>query len=309
MASSSHHRRRLSDAEREQRREAHRRQLTEAVEALLSTEGWRRWVRARARNGLRRYSLNNQLLIALQCPHATYVCGFKAWLELGYCVRKGERAIRILDPMKVALADNDPAAQEDAGEDERARVFFWAVPVFDHSQVDPLPDRDPAPLEPPSEPITGDSHAHLIAPLDALAGELGYRVQERDDTGAAGGWCDPENKLIVIDASLAANAKVRVRVHELAHALGIGYREYGRAQAEVLVDSVTYIVCASAGLDVAGESVPYVAGWGEEDAVAAVTRFAEVVDEVARRIEAAIDAETDRRVEGAGAVGESLRAA
>jgi len=42
--------------------------------------------------------------------------------------------------------------------------------------------------------------------------------------------------------------------------------------AEVLVDTVTYIVCAGAGLDIAGESVPYVAGWGEEDAVAAVTR-------------------------------------
>jgi hypothetical protein len=57
VASSRHHRRRLSDDEREQRREAHRRQLTEAVEALLTTEGWRRWVRARARNGLHRYTL------------------------------------------------------------------------------------------------------------------------------------------------------------------------------------------------------------------------------------------------------------
>ena len=54
----SHHRRRWrSESEREERREAHRRQLTEAVEALLSSEGWARWVRARARNGLRRYSL------------------------------------------------------------------------------------------------------------------------------------------------------------------------------------------------------------------------------------------------------------
>ena len=72
---------------------------------LLCSEGWARWVRARARNGLCRYSLNNQLLIALQQPEASYVCGFKAWLELGYCVRKGER--------------------------ERPRVFFRAVPVFD----------------------------------------------------------------------------------------------------------------------------------------------------------------------------------
>jgi hypothetical protein len=81
-----------------------------------------------------------------------------------------------------------------------------------------------APLQPPSAPIIGDSHGHLIPSVDALAGELGYRVCERDDTGAAGGWCDAEDKVIVINASLTANAKVRVRVHELAHALGIGLR-------------------------------------------------------------------------------------
>jgi hypothetical protein len=57
MASRRNRRRRLSDFEREQRREAHRRQPTDAIEALLCSEGWRRWVRARARNGLARYSL------------------------------------------------------------------------------------------------------------------------------------------------------------------------------------------------------------------------------------------------------------
>jgi hypothetical protein len=49
-------RHRLSDAERAKRRDAHRRQLTDAVQALLSSEGWARWVRARARNGLARYT-------------------------------------------------------------------------------------------------------------------------------------------------------------------------------------------------------------------------------------------------------------
>jgi len=39
--------------------------------------------------------LSNQLVIAMSSPEATFVAGFKAWLKLGYCVRKGERAIRI----------------------------------------------------------------------------------------------------------------------------------------------------------------------------------------------------------------------
>ena len=45
--------------------------------------------------------LSNQLLVALARPDATFVAGFKAWLDLGYCVRKGEKAIRIIAPMPV----------------------------------------------------------------------------------------------------------------------------------------------------------------------------------------------------------------
>jgi hypothetical protein len=71
--------------------------------------------------------------------------------------------------------------------------------------------------------------------------------------GAASGWCDPKVKRIVVDASLPANAQVRVLVYELAHALGIDYREFGRERAEVIVDTVAFVVCGSVGLDVSGE--------------------------------------------------------
>jgi hypothetical protein len=99
-------RRRLTEAEPEQRRAQDRERLKSAAEQLLSSEGWQRWVRVRSRNGLARYSVSNELLIAMACPQATFVAGFKAWLELGYCVRKGEKAIRIfakralLQPMR-----------------------------------------------------------------------------------------------------------------------------------------------------------------------------------------------------------------
>jgi len=105
--------------------------------------------------------------------------------------------------------------------------------------------------------------------------------------GRAGGYCDSHNKLIVVDDTLPANGQVRVLVHEIAHALGIGYVEYGRAQAEVLVESITYIVCQGIGLDTSGESVPYVAGWDEDD-LDPLEAFAHTIDEIARRIEAVV---------------------
>jgi len=115
-------------------------------------------VRVRSRNGLARYSLNNQLLIALARPDAAFVAGFRSWLELGYQVRKGEKAIWILAPL--GIKDRDRVSGEETRE---TRTLFRAVPVFDRGQV--TAGENAAPLEPPCEPLSGDSHEHLLEPL------------------------------------------------------------------------------------------------------------------------------------------------
>jgi hypothetical protein len=280
---------RVSDAEREQRRAADRQRLQQAAEQLLSSEGWQRWVRTRATNGLARYSINNQLLIALQTSGtATFVAGFRAWLNLGYAVDRGQKALRILAPMPVKQRDEQPADTPGEEREQSRRVLFRSIAVFDRRQVSPIDGADPAPLEPPCEPLTGDSHGHLLAPLERFAASIGFSVAVEPVAGPAGGWCDPEAKRIVIDTDLAANARVRVLVQELAHALGVGYREFGRERAEVIVDTVTFVVCGSVGLDVSGETIPYVAGWGEDGALEAVMQFAATIDELARRLEDAL---------------------
>ena len=291
MPATHNRHRKLTDAEREQRRAQDRQRLQDAAEQLLSSDGWQRWVRIRSRNGLTRYSMNNQLLIALVRPDATFVAGFRAWLELGYCVRKGEKAIRILAPMPMKAKDT-------AGDDEETRVLFRAVSVFDVSQVSPLEGVEPAPLDPPSEPLTGDSHEHLLEPLTAFASSLGFTTSFEPVPGRAGGYCDAKAKRIAIDSGVPANSQVRTLVHEIAHALGVDYRDYSREQAEVIVDTVTFIVCGGAGLDVSGESITYVAGWGEGGALEAVTEFATLIDSLARRIESALNV-ADTEPEGA----------
>ncbi|TML00272.1 MAG: hypothetical protein E6G34_01935 [Actinobacteria bacterium] len=278
--------RKLNESERAQPRQADRERLEKAARALLTTEGWKRWVQVRSRNGLARYSFGNQLLIALQRPDANYVAGFRAFLELNRCVRKGERPIRILAPMSVRQREPEQAARDTAGEgEERRRIVFRAVSVFDVGETEALPGTEPVPLEPPCQPIDGATHAHLLPSLERLAQELGYTVTRRPLEGPADGWCDLGKHEIVVNAELAVNAQVRVLVHELAHALGIGYRDYGRRRAEVLVDTVTYIVCGSVGLDTSGATVSYVAGWGESGGLDAIRGCAEAIDAIARRIE------------------------
>jgi hypothetical protein len=50
-------RRRLTEAERDARRQADRGRIEQAARALLTSDGWQRWIRVRATNGLSRYSL------------------------------------------------------------------------------------------------------------------------------------------------------------------------------------------------------------------------------------------------------------
>lgn len=272
-------RRQLSEHEREERRRVDRERMQRAAEQLLSSDGWQRWVRVRSRNGLSRYSINNQLLIALVRPDASYVAGFHAWVELGYQVGKGEKAIWILAPMTVKQR------QADGDEKDERRVFFRGVPVFDRAQVAEIEGRTAAVLEPPCEPVTGDSHEHLLEPLSAFATGIGFSVSFQSIAGSTGGWCDRSAGRIVVDASQPVNAQVRILVHELAHAMGVDYERYGRRRAEVIVDTVSFIVCAGAGLNAGGETIPYVAGWGEDGGLEAVSECAATIDSLARRLE------------------------
>src|ERR1039457_6382615 len=114
--------RKFTEAERAERRQADRDRLEQAARALLSSEGWQRWVRVRSTNGLSRYSFHNQLLIAMQRPDASYVAGFRAFLDLNRCVRKGERAIRILAPMSVRTRNNGAATARGQGRRRAAQA-------------------------------------------------------------------------------------------------------------------------------------------------------------------------------------------
>jgi hypothetical protein len=188
-------------------------------------------------------------LIGLSRPDATYVAGFKAWLSLGYCVRKGEKAIRIIAPMPVKPRRDDDVDDDDSVDDAGQPMLFKAGSVFDRSQLTPLDGVEQIPLEPPCEPLTGDAHAHLLAPPQGFTESLGFTVAFESIPGSTGGWCDQTARRIAIDAGLAANARLRILIHETIHARGAGYAEYGRERAEVIVDTATYVVAASVGLD------------------------------------------------------------
>jgi antirestriction protein ArdC len=285
-----------NEGERAERRAAEREQMREAVEALRTSEGWQRWLKVRRH--FHDYSFHNQLLIATQLGEATRVAGFRKWFELGYCVRKGEKAIRIWAPSPPSKKQLARWRETGARPDDRPRTFFRLVPVFDASQIEPLPEfpGEPVPLEPPHEPVAGDGLADRVPPLVEFADSLELEVSVEQIAGAALGYHEPASGRIVVEdvgPKFSANAQVSVLVHELAHALvRIDRRDddpkLDYAAEEVVVESVAYSVCASLGLDSAGAAVPYVAGWAERAEGDPIESYAELIDRLARRIEGVV---------------------
>jgi antirestriction protein ArdC len=285
-----------TEAERAERRAAEREQMRKAVEALRTSEGWQRWLKVRRH--FHTYSFHNQLLIAMQCPEATRVAGFRRWLEIGYAVCKGEKAIRIWAPCTPSKKQLARWREEGAPPENEPRTFFRLVPVFDASQIAPLPEfpGERVPLEPPHEPVTGEGLADSRPLLVEFADSLELEVSVERIAGAALGYHEPATGRIALEEvgpDFSANAQVSVLVHELAHALvRIDRRDddpkLGYAAEEVVVESVAYSVCASLGLDSSGSAVPYVAGWAEGTEGDPIEAYAELIDRLARRLETVV---------------------
>ena len=296
----------LTDEERAQRRRQEQQLTEQAVAQLRSSAGWQRWLTVRARVGLRRYSLRNQLLTCLQDPDATHVAGFRAWLKLGYCVRRGETShVRIwapCPPSKTKLA-----AWREAGADpaEKPRTYFRLEAVFTQAQVQALPPpAEPTPLDPPIAEIEGDSLAWARQPLEDLADQLGYTVTYRTLAKGHGGSCEPAAKRVTINAEQSVNAQVDVLCHELAHALvHVDRRDddpkLGYPEEELVAESVAHLAVSFVGVRSDASAVPYLAVWSEDAAADTFEQIAGLVDRLARRLEEALGASEPEPVSAA----------
>ena len=280
------HRRALTDQEREQRQAQQRELVRASIEQLRSSDGWRAYLKARAR--FRNYSPRNVLMILAQHETAERVAGFRAWLELGYCVTRGSSAIKIWAPCPPTKKQLQAWRDAGADPDAKPRTHWRLASVFAQDQVAELPPpAQPAPLAVPIAEIRGDSHEDCIAGLAVLAGEIGYTVTFTD-TGRADGVCSAANKQIRVAERLEANGRLAALIHELAHALVAedeAAPKLDYAQGELVAESVAFACCQTVGLDTAANSIPYLASWAENASLEVLEQTAALTSRLAERIE------------------------
>lgn len=201
------------------------------------------------------YSTGNLMLILLQCPAATHVAGYSTWKNLGRHVRRGEKGILILAPVRVKRdhVSTPPIAEATADPDPgEAVVAFRGVHVFDVSQTDgePLPEF----ARPDGDP------GEYSERLRRLVAQLSIELEYSDDLGSADGVS--RGGLIHLRPGMGPAEEFSVLVHELAHELlhhqGDGQSLVDRSTREIQAEAVSYVVSEAVGLDTGTASTDYI---------------------------------------------------
>ena len=201
------------------------------------------------------YSWNNCMLIALQMPEATFVAGFRRWLQMGRHVRKGGTGIGIMAPLIYRSRDDSGAdtspAVDKSNSAERSIRGFKIVHVFDVSQTD-------GEELPQFATITGDP-GELLRSMEELIRSTGITL--KDEVLGSGIKGVSRQGEIAIAEGLPAAERCSVLAHELAHEWMHDQeqrRELKKTVRETEAEAVAYVVCRSFGLDCSTRSSDYI---------------------------------------------------
>lgn len=217
-----------------------------------------------------RYSWGNQLLIAMQRPHATRVAGYQAWKILGRQVRKGEKGMMILAP--IVYRSRQGRSNEDDGDTDGGPidmvavrpVGFRATYVFDVAQTDgePLPEL---------ERVEGDPQDYLDR-LKAFVTERGITLAYSGQLGGAYGMS--AGGRIVLRSGLMPAEELAVLAHEAAHELmhqDTVTRPASKTVRETEAEAVAFVICQAIGLQTGNACSDYIRIWSGDKAVLATS--------------------------------------
>ena len=227
------------------------------------------------------YSVNNQMLIFSQCPHATLVAGYQKWQnQFSRHVLRGEKGISILAPtpykIKVEKEKLDPdtklplldADGNTITEEKEVQIpMFRPVKVFDVSQTDgkPLPER----VQSPVAELTGNVE-HYEAFMEALRRISPVLIEMKPLSNDLDGFFSPSKQSITLRDGMSEVQTVCAAVHEIAHSKLHDYAKLPNSQPkdsnteEIEAESIAYTVCAYFGIETSANSFGYVATWSKD---------------------------------------------
>ena len=253
--------------------------LEKGVAELFDSDRYKDYLRVMSR--FHRYSFNNTLLIAMQCPGATRLAGFQSWKKFGRHVKKGEKGIKVIAPTPFKKT-----VEEDGEEKEVVVPRYKVVSTYDVSQTEGKPLPEIASI------LTGsvDSYDDLMA---ALAQVSPVPIGFEDISGSAYGYYSPMEKRIAVREGLSEQQTLKTLVHEISHAklhdvdlskpkderLDIDKRTM-----ECQAEAVAFVCCEHFGLDSSDYSFGYIAGWSSGRELEELRSSLEIIRDTATEI-------------------------
>ena len=262
-------------------------EITDRIEAGIrdifesgDMDKYRNYLRTMSR--FHNYSLNNQALIHLQRPDATFVAGYNRWRDkFSRHVLRGEKGITIIAPTpykkKIEQEKLDPdtrlpildADGKVITEEKEIEIpMFRPVKVFDYAQTDgkPLPERVASPVA----NLTG-SVENYGAFMEALRRSSPVPVEFKPLSAEMDGYFSPKSQSITLREGMSEVQTVSAAVHEIAHAKLHNYglqqvaerKAKSRNTEEVEAESISFMVCAYFGIETGANSFGYVATWSK----------------------------------------------
>lgn len=257
----------VSFADKTTRVEDIRREIDDAIANLNTAEQWQDWLHFAGQ--FHHYSLQNQLLVRIQRPDATFVGGLKkVWnKKFNRSLVDGAKAIWVRAPKIEKRKKADGTVEE-------VLTGWLNVPVYDVSDTTgpPLP-------KPPVVPYTretGVAPPEMHTELEKQITASGYTVErvELPENGPEAYTQDKPTKKVVVSTRYSDAHQAMALAHEWAH-IHMGHMERHheyhngpggqRPTMEVEAESVAYVIGRHFGLTPGGSAFSYIDGWANGD--------------------------------------------
>lgn len=175
------------------------------------------------------YSVNNSIGIILQKPDATLVAPYTKWQKLNRQVKKGEKGIVILCPVKYKKMTEETKFDETGkpvldknGFEIKTQTFqefiaFKIGFVFDKTQTVQIEGKKEFVLEPVNElkESVGQSFSELMHAIQDISP---VPVSFEKIQSGAKGYYDDKNIKIVVNQGMSESQSLKTLIHETAHA-------------------------------------------------------------------------------------------
>ena len=252
-------------------------------------------------------SFFNQMLIYMTKENATFVMGYKQWIDKFNRIPVACLVCRSLSNKNCECEERTPPIRivqlapityikENAKGEEEEKIWFKDVYVYDIEDTEPLPDL-------PIKEVFNEFDWNIktvdvdvnFKKLESILltiikdNKFKFRYEEIFNE-SLGGWTDHTVKEIVCKENTTEADKIHTILHEIGHMFAHSHEELDRKRVyrplvETEAETIAYVVADYLNIDTSSYSIGYIANWskGNEDilqeSVKRISKFANVIME------------------------------